>query len=266
MRTLYTFIGYYLTLVLFGLCGLVLSLLALPAGLFPSTERRERFFQRIIHRHFSVFIAWTSFARLFHVRFHGLERLPPGRSGLIVAANHPGLVDITCLLARLPEAICIFKPAIRHNPVLGLAAHRAGYLANDGGHGLVRRAIKKLTAGHTLVIFPEGTRTPPGTKLLPLKPGFILMAQQADVPVQLVHIACTHPVLAKGRAWWKLPPLPATADVTIGPCLHIAADADIARVTAWIADWLRTPESAEPPACTEAAGVVLCTVPSASTS
>ena len=52
--------------------------------------------------------------------------------GLVLAANHPALIDITCLLARVPEAVCIFKPAIRRNPVLGAAARRAGYLASDG--------------------------------------------------------------------------------------------------------------------------------------
>ena len=244
-RSVYTFLGYYFTLGMFGACGLMLSFVSLLAGGLPATERTERFFQRVIHRHFALFVWWTSFARLFHVRYHGLDRLPRGRGGLVLVANHPGLTDITSLLARVPEAVCFFKPAIRRNPVLGAAARRAGYLASDGGPDVIRRAAAKIAAGHIVIIFPEGTRTPPGTALLPFRPGFVLMARRAGVPIQLIRIVCSRPVLAKGRAWWKLPPLPAHVDVTVGPLLSVAPQADTAAAAAEIETWFRaTPEMA----------------------
>jgi 1-acyl-sn-glycerol-3-phosphate acyltransferase len=174
-------------------------------------------FQRLIHRHFAFFHAWCAFARLVHVRYHGFEHVP--RGGLVLAANHPALIDITCLLARLPEAVCIFKPAIRRNPLLGAAARRAGYLGSDGGHELVRAAAEKVAAGHRLIVFPEGTRTPPGKVLLPFKPGFILIARRARVPIQLVRITTDSDVLTKGRAWWRLPRFPAHIEVNAGPLI-----------------------------------------------
>lgn len=236
IHTVYVFVGYCLTLMLFGITGLLLSLLAWAAGIASNGETRARFFRRLIHRLCAAFIGWTSFARLFHVRFHGWERWHPGR-GSVLVANHPGLTDITCLLARIPDAICIFKPDIRRNPVLGAGARRAGYLSSDGGYELVRAAADAVASGRTLIIFPEGTRTPSGSELLPLKAGFVLIARRAGVPVQLVHITCNRPVLAKERAWWKLPPLPAVAEVTLGP--RITFDARVrtaealASVTAW---------------------------------
>lgn len=242
---------------MFGAFGFSQCLLALLAGVLPDNAERERMFQRLIHRSFAGFIAWTSFARLFHVRFHGAEHLPSEGTGLVVAANHPGLTDITCLLARLPEAICIFKPAIRRNPVLGAAARRAGYLANDGGHDGLRRVAEKVAAGHTLVVFPEGTRTPPGEALGPLKAGFVIIARRAGVPVQLVHIACTRPVLAKSFPFWKPQPLPATADITVGPRIHIEPQASTVAVTEWIEGWFRDPETFPAAACAAAAGVVM---------
>ena len=215
LRSVYHLPAYYFTLLLFGAGGLELSLLSLLAGWLPATDRTERFFQRLIHRHFAFFHWWCTFARLVHVRYRGFERLP--RGGLVVAANHPALIDITCLLARLPEAVCIFKPAIRRNPVLGAAARRAGYLCNDGGHELVRRAAERVAAGSTLVVFPEGTRTPPGEALLPFKSGFILIARRAHVPIQLVRITTDSDVLTKGCVWWRLPRFPAHIEVTAGP-------------------------------------------------
>ena len=240
-RSIYTFLGYYFTLFMFGVFGLALSFVSLLAFWLPATERTERLFQRLIHRNFALFIWWTTFTRLFVVHYHGLERLRRSKAGLVLAANHPGLTDITCLLARVPEAVCIFKPAIRRNPVLGAAARRAGYLAGDGGHDLVREAALKVAAGHTLIIFPEGTRTPPGSILLPLKPGFILIARRAVVPIQLVHIALSRPVLAKGRAAWKMPPLPARAVITVGPCLDVPRETNTAAIISEIERWFRAP-------------------------
>lgn len=243
-RSLYTFLGYYFTLGLFGAGGLLLSAVAMLAGALPATKGIELFFQRAIHHHCAAFVRWTGFARLFHVRYHGLDALARAHRGLVLVANHPSLTDITSLLARVPGAVCIFKPAIRRNPVLGAAATRAGYLAGDGGHDVIRHAAAKAAAGHTVIIFPEGTRTPPGVALLPFKPGFVLMARRAHTPIQLVRIACSRPVLAKGRAWWKFPPLTAHVDLTVGPRLQVTPGAGTAAVAAEIETWFRAPPEA----------------------
>lgn len=242
LRSVYNLLAYYATLLLFAACGLGLSLFSLLTAWLPATERTERFFQRLIHRHFVFFHWWCEFARLVYVRYHGFERLPPG--GFVLAANHPALIDITCLLARVPEAVCIFKPAIRRNPVLGAAARRAGYLASDGGHELVRRAAEVVAAGRTLVVFPEGTRTPPGESLLPLKPGFVLIARRAHAPIQLVRISTDSDVLTKGRAWWRLPRFPAHVEVAAGP-LIATDDAGTAELAVAIEAWFHSPRAGD---------------------
>lgn len=246
-RPAYNLFGYYLTLIFFGAFGLGLNLFCLLARTLPAAARPEKIFQRLIHRHFALFIWWMGFARLLRVHYHGFERL--SRGGQVIAANHPGLMDAPYLLARVPEAVCIFKPAVRRNPVFVAAARRAGYLASDGGADLVRAAAEKLAAGHTLIIFPEGTRTPPGEMLLPLKPGFALMARRAKVPIQLVRITWDTNVLVKGRAWWKCPRLPGEVQVTLGPRLVVNDATDLREVVASIAAWLRASPGAENAAC-----------------
>lgn len=235
LRSVYYFPVYYGTLLLFAAGGLELSLLALLAGILPATDGREQFFQRLIHRHLRFFHWWCEESRLVHVRYHGFEPGPAG--GMVLAANHPSMIDITCLLARLPEAVCIFKPAIRRNPVLGAAARRAGYLGNDGGHELVRAAAEKVAAGHTLVIFPEGTRTPDAVPLLPFKPGFVLIARRARVPIQLVRITTDSDLLTKDCTWWRVPRFPAHVEVTAGPRLFPETEATTVEITARIEDW-----------------------------
>jgi 1-acyl-sn-glycerol-3-phosphate acyltransferase len=253
LRSIYNLPAYYFTLLLFGAGGLELSLLSWLTGWLPATERTECFFQRLIHRHLAFFHWWCASARLVHVRYRGFERWP--RGGLVLAANHPALIDITCLLARMPEAVCIFKPAIRRNPVLGAAARRAGYLGSDGGHDLVRGAADKVAAGHTLVVFPEGTRTPPGEALLPFKPGFVLIARRAHAPIQLVRITTDSDVLTKGCAWWRLPRFPAHVEVTAGPLIPTDTTASTAELAAEIETWFRSPPAGDA-ACAPAPGAL----------
>jgi 1-acyl-sn-glycerol-3-phosphate acyltransferase len=246
LRSIYQLPAYYLTLLLFAAGGLELSLLSLLCAWLPASDRVERFFQRLIHLHFAFFHGWCAALHLVHVRYHGFDRLP--RGGVVLAANHISLIDITCLLARIPEAVSLFKPAIRRNPVLGAAARRAGYLGSDLGHDAVRTAAAKVAAGHLLVIFPEGTRRPGPAALPPFKPGFVLIARRASAPIQLVRIVTDSDVLTKAVAWWRLPRFPAHIDVTIGPLVTPDATAPIAEVAAEIEAWVRSPP-ADDPAC-----------------
>lgn len=243
LRSIYHLPAYYVTLALFGAGGLELSVLSLLTGWLPANEGTERFFQRLIHWHFAAFHRWCELTRLVHVRYRGFERLPPG--GLVLAANHTALIDITCLLAAMPEAVCIFKPAIRRNPVLGAAARRAGYLGNDGGHDLVRDAARKVAAGHRLVVFPEGTRKPPGQPLLPFKPGFVVIARRGRVPIQLVRITTDSDVLTKGRAWWRLPKFPAHVEIAVGPLVAADSSTSVTELAARIEHWFRLPPPAD---------------------
>jgi 1-acyl-sn-glycerol-3-phosphate acyltransferase len=250
MRALYQLPAYYVTLLLFALGGLELSALSLLFGWLPATQGTERFFQRLVHGHFKFFHAWCDLLRLIHVRYEGLGRLPPG--GVVIVANHISLIDITCLLARMPEAICIFKPAIRRNPVLGAAARRAGYLGGDGGHDLVRDAAAKVAAGDKLVIFPEGTRTADG-RLQPFKPGFVLIARRARAPIQLVRITTDSDVLTKGRGILRLPVFPAHIMVSVGPRVATDTPASTAALSATVEEWFRTGRD---PACVDAASAL----------
>ena len=252
-RSVYHLLSYYLTLLLFAAGGLNLSLFSWLTGWLPATERTERFFQRLIHRHFVFFHWWCAFAGLIYVRYHGMQKLPHG--GLVLVANHPALIDITCLLARIPEAVCIFKPAIRRNPVLGAAARRAGYIGSDGGHELVRSAAKKVAGGHALIVFPEGTRTLPGQSPHPFKPGFVLIARRGGAPIQLVRITTDSDVLTKGSVWWRLPKFPAHINVEVGPLVATDTSASTTELAAEIEQWFRSPVVGNA-ACTPAPGTL----------
>ncbi len=121
-------------------------------------------------------------------------------TGLVIAPNHPTLLDALLVTSRLPRIVCITKASLWDNPLLGAGARLAGYIRNDQPHRLVRSAARAVRDGSQLLIFPEGTRTtaaPVGS----FKAGFALMAREAGQPVQTVFLDATSPYLRKG---WRL--------------------------------------------------------------
>jgi len=163
---------------------------------------------------FDLWLRWMHASGVVDVTFHGFERpLPPG---VVYAANHPSLADALFLLARLPDTVCIFKPALMRNPFIAPAAILAGYVSGAAGVDGIRQAAACVASGCSLLVFPEGTRTEPGVSLNLLKPGFALIARRANAPIQLIHVRSSPAMARKGHPWWRVPPLPGRFDFTLG--------------------------------------------------
>lgn len=135
--------------------------------------------------------------------------------GLIIAANHPSMLDAMLLVARIPRGICIMRGSLMRNPFLGAGAKLARYIRNDPAHGMLRSCVTNLRAGGQLVLFPEGTRTirPPVNEF---RPGMTLIAHMAQVPIQTVIIETDSPYLGKDWPIWRLPPFPVVFRVRLG--------------------------------------------------
>ena len=94
---------------------------------------------------------------------------------VIVAAKHQTMLDVIALFATLPEAHFVMKRELTRAPVFGWYARRVGTVAVDRGAGrdAVRTMVAEMTAGERggqMVIFPQGTRVPPG-RSAPYKAG-----------------------------------------------------------------------------------------------
>lgn len=206
--------AYYFSWLLFGLGGLALNVACAPFLLLrdPSlVAPRARAATRWM---FDFWLHWMHFSGVVDVVFHGFDK--PLAAGVVYVANHPTLVDAPFLLARLTDTVCIFKPTLLRNPAIGPAALLCGYVSGDAGVDGIRRASDSVASGVSLLVFPEGTRTVPGSTLNPLRPSFALIARRARAPIRLIHVN-TSPLMArKGHPWWKLPPLPGRFEFTLG--------------------------------------------------
>lgn len=135
------------------------------------------------------------------VRVTGLERLVPGRS-YVFAANHQSIYDIPILFASVPFQLRIVsKASLGRIPFMGWHLHRAGHLLVDRrnpGPDIVEKMARLVRASNSLIVFPEGTRSPDGT-VARFKKGSFLVAIDAGLPVVPVSLAGSRHVMTKGR-------------------------------------------------------------------
>lgn len=162
-------------------------------------------------------------AGMMEVDAAALDVLADEPGGLIVAANHPTMLDAMIVVGRLPRGVCIMRADLMRNIFLGAGARMARYIGNDTGRALVRDAVASLQEGSQLVLFPEGTRTvqPPVNRF---KPGITLIAHLANVSIQTVIIETRSPYLRKG--WPLLRPPPGKVMVRARLGKRFAPDAD----------------------------------------
>ncbi len=143
--------------------------------------------------------------------------------GIIIAPNHPTMLDAVMILSRLPRIVCISKAELWDNPLLGGGMRMAGYIRNDTPIKLTKLAVAKLRQGQQLLLFPEGTRTTEWP-LNRFRGGFALMAKMAGVPVQTVFIETNSPFLTKGWPALKKPPMPLEYRVRLGRRFEAGGD------------------------------------------
>src|SRR5262245_40485211 len=147
-------------------------------------------------------VAWADFwidfclwwvkitCRITH-RVRGLEKLPPG--AVIIAAKHQSSWETLAFHRLFPDAATVLKRELVYIPVVGWAMARAGNIAVERGDGskalrsLLRQAKAAVAEGRSILIYPEGTRTPVGSSL-PYHAGTAALYRQLGVPVVPVAV------------------------------------------------------------------------------
>jgi len=213
LRTLHAYLALLLGLGVLALMCLIWTLIAsLLAVLLPRPVTRK-LGRWTIRRAFRAYLGWLTLIDAVRIDLKALDELS-GQT-LILAPNHPGLLDAVLILSRLPRLACVVKAELLWNPWLGAGARLAGYIGNASRHGMIRAAVAELKSGSPLLLFPEGTRTlqPP---VNPFRNSLALIAKQAHVPIQTVFIETDSRFLGKGWPWLRRPDLPIMIRVRLG--------------------------------------------------
>ena len=159
--------------------------------------------QRLLHRTARLYLRILARAGLLRVSLRDAEPLRRGGPHLVVS-NHPTLVDFVVLCSLMPQADCIVNPARANNPLLRQLVRAAGYVRSDAGQDLVRESVERLRRGRSLVIFPEGTRSPAGS-LGSFQRGAARVALNVGCDILPVIISCDPPAMWKRWKWSELP-------------------------------------------------------------
>jgi len=190
--------------VLFGLGALVISLTMFPVLRLstrdPDVARRR--IQRGMQYTFHFYIEVMRWLGIMTYEVHGVERLR--EQGRLVVANHPTLIDVVLLVSLMPEVDCIVKRGLWRNPFLRWPVIWASYIPNSEGEELIEGCADTLRRGHSLLVFPEGTRTVPG-KAMRMQRGAAHIALAADVELLPVTVTCDPATLFKGNPWYRVP-------------------------------------------------------------
>jgi 1-acyl-sn-glycerol-3-phosphate acyltransferase len=144
----------------------------------------------------------------------GRERLDP-RASYVYASNHASMVDILACMALYLPYRWVSKLENVYVPFIGWALYLDDHvLVRRRDLGSIKRMAKKchalLASGHSLFVFPEGTRSPDG-RLLPFFSGAFRFAARHRRPLVPVVLHGTRDVLGKGRL--LVSPHPVTVEV-----------------------------------------------------
>ena len=224
-KIVYEYFALFTSLTLLGSICLIWSAFAIPLYFILSRRLGTAVGRRGIMAGFRLY-AWSLSAtgtyRLDLTAVDSLRGGPP----VILAPNHPCLIDALLILTRHPNIVCVMKAELMKNVFLGSGARLARYVRNESSRQMIKESVMHLREGAVLLLFPEGTRTTQAP-INPLVGSVALIAKHAQVPVQTLIVETDSPYLSKGWPLFKRPTLPIMYRVRLGkrfaPRLDIAA-------------------------------------------
>lgn len=222
LRSLYEYIVLYGSLTVFGMAGLMFTLFGAVLYLLLPRRIGARLGRLIMTFLCKSYIGFIKSSGIVKCDLSALDTLSRNES-IIVAPNHPSLIDVILVGSRLSNMVCIMKADIQDNLLFGGGARLAGYIRNDSTGNMVRTAVSELKQGCQLLIFPEGTRTVK-QPVNEFKSAFALIARKAGVPVQTVFIEANTPFLGKGWQLSKKPQFPLIYRVKLGRRFDVNGD------------------------------------------
>ena len=207
IRSLLFYIGAWLSTITVIVVGA-------PLVLFPFKIRYG------FIRQWARFNIWT-LDKVCHIRYvvKGRENIP--ESNGIIFCKHQSTWETLALQCVFPPQVWLLKKELLFMPFFGWGLAMLEPIAIDRSKAtkalkqLIEQGTQRLKRGRWVVIFPEGTRTRPGTTSKYHKGGAVL-AEKSGFPVV--------PVAHNGGQFWRYKQFlkhPGTVQMIIGPAIDV---------------------------------------------
>lgn len=193
---------------------------------------------------YRIITAWTrciiwSARAVCGIRYRviGAENIP--RDPCIILSKHQSAWETLAFQLIFPPQVWVLKKELLRVPFFGWGLSMLSPIAIDRSlrrealQQLIEQGQQRLDAGFSIVIFPEGTRIPPGSRGKYRPGGARLAVQTGTAVLPVAHNA--------GRFWGRNAFLkhPGLVTVSIGPPISpegLDAETLSARVEQWIED------------------------------
>ena len=218
-------------------CGYVPATIILSTlfiTLFPLLPENGRY--RLSSFWCKVVLVWLRITCGVRYQIKGLEYLRG--DSVVILANHQSSWETILFFQLVHPMAPILKKELMNIPFWGWALRLMKPIAIDrskprlAGKSLLDQGVKRLAQGYSIIIFPEGTRSPPG-QIKPFSRGGAKLAIAANRPVLPV-------ALNAGKCW---PPhqfrkYPGLITVEFGPIVDpVGHDAN--SLTTEVENWIR---------------------------
>lgn len=135
------------------------------------------------------------------VKVLGRNKIDPARVYVMVS-NHQSGLDILVLFKLHCHFKWVAKKGLFIIPFIGWNMGFNGYIPIERGRGksklqMMDKAAESISAGNSVILFPEGTRSPDG-HLQAYKTGAFRLALETRSPILPVVIKGTHHAIKKG--------------------------------------------------------------------
>ncbi len=170
---------------------------------FLPAERRGPAMEAILFRGYRVYVDVARAVGRIRYRAPELPADLPD-APFAVVANHPSMLDVMLVLSAFQGVRCVVKrswfSSLLLGPILRAGRHIPGpdLQASAAGDSVLDRIVARLGRGESVLLFPEGTRSP-RFGLRRFKRGAVEAALRAGVPIVPVYLSVLPPALLKGQ-------------------------------------------------------------------
>ncbi|MFC1482949.1 lysophospholipid acyltransferase family protein [Candidatus Margulisiibacteriota bacterium] len=141
------------------------------------------------------------------IQEHNKENYQKGKSYIFIS-NHASWTDIIIAFANFPQSFnYLSKEALFKVPIFGWSIKRCGYISirREDAHNAAnafKQVIEKTKKGHSVLFYPEGSRSRDGV-VTRFKKGAFLAAKYADVEILPIIVKGSNYLMPKGTGIYR---------------------------------------------------------------